>query len=167
IVLSGSCSAMTNTQVANYKAQASAWPVEVEKCVGAEEDIKAYVDSVAAWCEEHKDEALPPLVYATAAPEKLHQIQAQYGANAAATAIEHFFFLLSAKLKTLGVRKFVVAGGETSGQVTKALGVSGFYIGPTIAPGVPWVRALNEELSLALKSGNFGDEQFFFKAVEA
>ena len=91
----------------------------------------------------------------------------RYGANAAATAIEHFFFLLSAKLKTLGVRKFVVAGGETSGQVTKALGVSGFYIGPTIAPGVPWVRALNEELSLALKSGNFGDEQFFFKAVEA
>lgn len=167
IVLSGSCSAMTNTQVANYKTQASAWPVEVEKCVGSEEDIKAYVDSVAAWCEEHKDEALPPLVYATAAPEKLHQIQAQYGASAAAGAIEHFFFLLSAKLKTLGVRKFVVAGGETSGQVTKALGVSGFYIGPTIAPGVPWVRALNEELSLALKSGNFGDEQFFFKAVEA
>ena len=74
IVLSGSCSAMTNTQVANYKAQASAWPVEVEKCVGSEEDIKAYMDSVAAWCEEHKDEALPPLVYATAAPEKLHQI---------------------------------------------------------------------------------------------
>ena len=55
----------------------------------------------------------------------------------------------------------MVAGGETSGSVTQALAVTGFAIGPQIAPGVPWVRALNRPLSLALKSGNFGAESFF------
>ena len=76
-------------------------------------------------------------------------------------AIEHFFYTLTKLLKEQGFGKYVIAGGETSGQVTKALEVSGFYIGPSIAPGVPWVKAINEDLSLALKSGNFGEENFF------
>lgn len=63
--------------------------------------------------------------------------------------------------------RFIVAGGETAGAVSQALGVSGFYIGPSIAPGVPWVNALNKPLSLALKSGNFGTEAFFSHAQSA
>ena len=67
-------------------------------------------------------------------------------------------------LKEEGFKKYIIAGGETSGQVTKALKVKGFYIGPTIAPGVPWVKAVNENISLALKSGNFGEIDFFNQA---
>lgn len=163
VVLSGSCSAMTNRQVALYKQYASAWAVDIAECIG--EKRAQYASQVASWYEQHKDEPLPPLVYATADPEKLHQIQSQYGAAASAQAIELFFHDLSIQLFAAGVRKFVVAGGETSGQVTRALGVSGFYIGPAIAPGVPWVKALNADLSLALKSGNFGAEDFFIHAL--
>ena len=38
-----------------------------------------------------------------------------------------------------GMRRFVVAGGETSGAVTQALGITEVMIGQEICPGVPWV----------------------------
>ncbi len=165
IVLSGSCSAMTNAQVAQYKKDAPSLPVDIEACVISKEKTQTYAASVAKWASEQTDKK-PPIIYATANPEVLQKIQAQFGAKASSDAIESFFYAVSEELKKLGFKKFIVAGGETSGQVTKALGVKGFHIGPTIAPGVPWVKAINEDISLALKSGNFGEVDFFSKAQE-
>ena len=64
-----------------------------------------------------------------------------------------------------------MAGGETTGAVVKRLGVPGLRIGAEIDPGVPWTQALEhaagrDPLALALKSGNFGSEDFFLKAWE-
>ena len=65
-----------------------------------------------------------------------------------------------------GVRKLVVAGGETSGAVVGALGVRALRIGPQIDPGVPWTESLDAQpIALALKSGNFGSADFFAKAL--
>ncbi|WP_348260450.1 nucleotide-binding domain containing protein, partial [Salmonella enterica] len=44
------------------------------------------------------------------------------------------------------------------------LGITGFHIAPSTSPGVPWVNALHAPVSLAPKSGNFGDESFFTRA---
>ena len=68
-----------------------------------------------------------------------------------------------------GVRQLVVAGGETSGACVQALGITHMQIGPQIDPGVPWCHAASstaggEGLHLALKSGNFGTDDFFGKA---
>ena len=165
IVLSGSCSAMTNSQVARYREDAPAFAVDIEKCVISDEKTDAYAQEVCDWAVAHSAQKAP-LIYATANPEALARIQKEHGARASSLAIENFFFKLSAKLKLAGFKKYIVAGGETSGQVTKALAVKGFYIGPTIAPGVPWVKAINENISLALKSGNFGEINFFNQAQE-
>jgi uncharacterized protein YgbK (DUF1537 family) len=64
-----------------------------------------------------------------------------------------------------GVRRLVVAGGETSGAVVQALGVYRLRIGAAIDPGVPWTQAEGRPLLLALKSGNFGSIDFFSKAL--
>lgn len=88
----------------------------------------------------------------------------QYGAQKASQAVETLFSQLAARLAAEGVTRFIVAGGETSGVVTQSLGIKGFHIGPTISPGVPWVNALDKPVSLALKSGNFGDDAFFSRA---
>ena len=93
-------------------------------------------------------------------------VQEKYGVEASSRAVENFFAALAASLAKDGTERFIVAGGETSGIVTKALGVQGFYIGPAIAPGVPWVRSINNLVSLTLKSGNFGQEDFFVRAQE-
>lgn len=162
VVLSGSCSLMTNRQVARYRAVAPHFLVEVAACLHDHH----YVSQAFDWVTRHLDSRYAPMVYATAEAEKLEGIQAQYGAAIACEAVERFFGQLAHRLQQSGVQNFIVAGGETSGTVTRSLGVTGFHIGPQIAPGVPWVRSLDGALALALKSGNFGDQRFFEKAQD-
>ena len=70
-----------------------------------------------------------------------------------------------AALPDLGLQ-LIVAGGETSGAVVTKLGVDLLRIGREIDPGVPWTLASGgrREFALALKSGNFGSEEFFVNA---
>ena len=66
-----------------------------------------------------------------------------------------------------GIRKYVIAGGETSGAAMKALGFEGYHIGNSIAPGIPIMTPLDgPEYRLVLKSGNFGQRDFFFRAIQ-
>ena len=80
--------------------------------------------------------------------------------------VAHF---IASGLVRAGVRRLIVAGGETSGACVQALGIARLQIGPQIDPGVPWCHATaaaaaGAPLWLALKSGNFGGEDFFTRA---
>lgn len=163
VVLSGSCSIMTNQQVARYRQQAAARAIDVARCLN-DDDRAAYVTELTDWVQQQANGTLAPLLYATAEPETLQQVQQQYGMAAASQAVESLFAGVVEQLRQQGFNRFIVAGGETSGVVTQALGIGGFHIGPCISPGVPWVRAIDQPVSLALKSGNFGDENFFARA---
>ncbi|MCF7353166.1 3-oxo-tetronate kinase [Vibrio sp. CK2-1] len=166
IVISGSCSEMTNKQVAAYQQQAAAFKLNVGECINNSD----YIDQVEAWVVDKfdthaNDSKWFPLVYATVQPDELKQIQAHYGARAS-VAVEALFSQLIQRLKSHDLKVIISAGGETSGTVVKALGATSFDIGRSIAPGVPWVRSLEDQSALALKSGNFGNEHFFFIAQE-
>jgi uncharacterized protein YgbK (DUF1537 family) len=126
-----------------------------------------YVGELFAWVTSQPAGNFAPLVYATTDPANLNYIQKQFGADEASAAVERTFGKLASLLADEGFDTFIVAGGETSGIVVQSLGVTGFHIGPQIAPGVPWVRAVDRPISLALKSGNFGKERFFFDAQQA
>ncbi|MNC32626.1 hypothetical protein D3C75_809880 [compost metagenome] len=160
-VLSGSCSEMTNRQVARYRQHAPALALDVARCL----EEADYPAELAQWVLA-QPLAPAPLVYATTSPGELARIQESHGQQAASDAVEHCFARLAQLLQGAGVDGFIIAGGETSSRITQALGIKAFHIGPQIAPGVPWVRAIDAPLSLALKSGNFGDEDFFDKAQE-
>lgn len=69
-------------------------------------------------------------------------------------------------LEQLGVRRFIVAGGETSGAVAEALALRSGRIGPDISVGVPWIVDDDRGLAVAFKSGNFGGPSFFRDALE-
>ena len=166
VVLSGSCSVMTNQQVKAYKQKAPARLVEIEHCFASDEARENYVNEVCQWIEQHAGQALAPLLYATTEPETLKVVQTQWGAEKASHAIEALFAAVSRRLLAAGFNRFIVAGGETSGVVVQSLGIKAFYIGPTISPGVPWVKSVDHPISLALKSGNFGDVDFFSRAQE-
>ena len=161
VVISGSCSQMTNRQVSVYRQQAPSQEVEVTRCL---ENADAYAQALCDWVVAHSDQPLAPLLYATADVQQLQKIQQQYGAQRSSEAVEQLFAAVTRELKARGWQRFIVAGGETSGVVAQSLGVTAFHIGPTISPGVPWVRDIHQPLSLALKSGNFGDEAFFRRA---
>ena len=161
VVISGSCSQMTNLQVQAYRTRAPSLEVVVERCL---DDAEGYAQELCDWVVAHHQPSLAPLLFATADAQQLQAIQQQYGAARSSAAVEHLFAAVTRELKARGWQRFIVAGGETSGVVAQSLGVTAFHIGPTISPGVPWVRDIQQPLSLALKSGNFGDEQFFARA---
>ena len=163
IIISGSCSQMTNRQVNAYRQLAPSCEVEVTRCL---ENVQAYAGQLCDWVADNSDQPLAPLLYATADAQQLQAIQQKYGAQRSSAAVEELFALVTRELKARGWQRFIVAGGETSGVVAQSLEVTAFHIGPTISPGVPWVRDIHQPLSLALKSGNFGDEQFFRRAQE-
>ncbi len=113
----------------------------------------------------------PVLVYATAAPDAVRAVQAKLGVAQAGELVERTLAAVARGLVATGVRRLVVAGGETSGAVVQALGVERMAIGPQIDPGVPWTTVesaacAGETVHLALKSGNFGTTDFFAKAFE-
>lgn len=65
------------------------------------------------------------------------------------------------------MNRIIAAGVETSGAVTQILGYDAYLIGESIAPGVPIMVPLeNKNLRLVLKSGNFGQKDFFLRTVE-
>jgi len=124
-----------------------------------------HIEDIARWAAERVGES-PVLIYSTAEPEQVVAVQAQLGREAAGHLVEQAMGELALRLRQAGVRTFIVAGGETAGAVMAALRVRSLRIGPEIAPGVPWTVTEDEpRLCLALKSVNFGDDDFFEKSV--
>jgi 3-dehydrotetronate 4-kinase len=162
-VLSGSCSAATRAQVAAFAARRPAFRLEPLREPGPQ------AEEALDWATARLGDG-PVLVYATAAPEEVRAAQERLGTEAAARRVEEMMATVARGLVARGVRRLVVAGGETSGAVVQALGVRALRIGPQIDPGVPCTVTVGGDgppLALALKSGNFGGEDFFLKALEA
>ncbi|MEQ9329585.1 MAG: four-carbon acid sugar kinase family protein [Rhodospirillales bacterium] len=160
VILSGSCSTATQGQVADHARNHPALVIDPEQVLDGRQDA----ESVAGWLLERAGDM--PIAYSTAAPESVTAIQARFGRDAAANAVEELFAGVARRLEAGGVKRIIVAGGETSGAVTSALGVRSMEIGPEIAPGVPALRVEGKDLVLALKSGNFGGPGFFGKALD-
>ncbi|EJD6614492.1 four-carbon acid sugar kinase family protein [Providencia rettgeri] len=162
VILSGSCSVMTNKQVQAYQKVAPAKVLDVGECLANPE----YAKLLATWVQEQQGGGLAPLLYATQPPELLKKTQEKYGAAESSAAVENVFGEVVKLLQSQGYDTFIIAGGETSGKVVQSLGTEQLSIGSPIAPGVPWVQDLASGSWLALKSGNFGQENFFQFAQE-
>ncbi|GAB5517942.1 MAG: four-carbon acid sugar kinase family protein [Rhodothermales bacterium] len=162
-VLAGSCSATTRRQLA--QAEAYGWPIWTVESEAAMHRPDALIAKVLDWAKPRLGDT--PLVVASSAdPTVVEAAQAKYGRAEVGSRIESILARIAAALVEQGVRRLIVAGGETSGAVIHALGVDGLQVGPAIAPGVPWVRPARstQPLALALKSGNFGGDDFFAEA---
>ena len=160
MVLSGSCSQMTQQQVARYVEHNPSYQLHPETL--NEDTIRDCIQ----WIHSIDQEEIP-LVYATASPDEVKAAQSVLGVSEAGAIVERAMALIAREAFDIGVRRFVVAGGETSGAITQSLDVSEVIIGREICPGVPWVfSGSNQDLvGLALKSGNFGSPSFFGDAL--
>jgi uncharacterized protein YgbK (DUF1537 family) len=159
-VLAGSCSVATRGQVAEMKRDHEALGIDPLAIAAGRDQAQ----EALAWADTRLGEK-PVLIYSTAAPEQVSAAQERIGREQAGAMIERTLGRIAQGLIAKGVRRLVVAGGETSGAVVSALGVQGLFIGPEIDPGVPWTFSIGQPtLALALKSGNFGAPDFFTKA---
>lgn len=161
LILSGSCSEATLKQVEFVEHK-----IPVLKLHPA--DIFENADALDKLVEEAL-EALSQgdlLISSSSSPIELLHIQSKYGAAKAGELIESIFGTIAQNAVNAGISTIIVAGGETSGAVAKALSVKSLKIGPEIAPGVPWTQSLDKnKLMLAFKSGNFGEVSFFDDAL--
>jgi 3-dehydrotetronate 4-kinase len=165
-IVSGSCSATTNAQVADFIRRGGASFVVDAMQIASGEDVAA---QAIAWATPRLGEK-PLLFYATAEPATVAAVQEKVGVERAGTLVEDTLARIARALVELGVGQLLIAGGETSGACVQALGISQLRIGPQIAPGVPWCHAQTQTaqggLHLALKSGNFGAVNFFSEAFD-
>lgn len=161
VVLAGSASVATNGQVAAWlQAGRPAYRID-PLALAAGKPIVAEALAFA------RDAVQTVLIYATSAPDEVKAVQQQLGVERAGAMVEEALGEIASGLREAGVRRFVVAGGETSGAVVQALGVQLLQIGAQIDPGVPaTISSTAEPLALALKSGNFGGRDFFAKALK-
>ncbi len=161
IVLSGSCSAMTRAQVAAFSNQAECYKLDpLDLANNGDQPVREWLHNIP------KD--VVPLIYATAEPDAVRKVQEKLGTEKAGEIVENALARLAVDARNQGRHRFVVAGGETSGAVTKALEIEQLTVGAEIVPGVPWTFSKSNgiNIALALKSGNFGTESFFSDALE-
>ncbi|MEX1108721.1 MAG: 3-oxo-tetronate kinase [Dongiaceae bacterium] len=161
-IMAGSSSAATLAQVAAARVRWPAWQLDPLALAGG----SAHVDEASAWAIRHMTSS-PVLISASAAPDILSGIRARLGRERAGALVEQAFARIAERLVAAGLRRLIVAGGETSGAVVGGLGIRTLEIGSAIAPGVPWTLSRGKPaIALALKSGNFGGPQFFIEALE-
>lgn len=161
-VLVGSCSRATLAQIERHAASHPVLAMDVDKVMDGSLTAADLVGFVQA------NHGKAPLVYSSSRPEQVAALQEKYGRETVAHKLDGVFAQAAKQLYDAGVRRIVVGGGETSGAVVSALGLTSFRIGPEIDPGVPvLVTEDGSKLGMALKSGNFGAVDFFAKALGA
>ena len=159
VVLAGSCSARTLEQVRYHERKHPSLALDASAIIDGRTRPSHAVEFVLA----HPG---LPLVYSTADASSVTAMQRQHGASEVAGAVERFFAAAAVALVAQGMKRIVIAGGETSGAVVSALGLRSLEIGPEIDPGVPALfNRDGQGLGLALKSGNFGRVEFFERAA--
>lgn len=161
LILAGSCSAMTNAQTQYFLSQGG-------RTVRLEDGLllSGAQTPQTVWAQAKRQSTDTPLIYAYETPEGLLGKRNPQG-KVLSALIETVISKISVLASADGVKRLIVAGGETSGAVTKALGFTAFQIGESIAPGVPILIPLDRpDIRLVLKSGNFGQEDFFLRALK-
>jgi len=162
--LAGSCSQATLQQIASAEKAMAVLHLDPEQIVAGKDEARRAV----AWARERLGSG-PILIASSSTPDQVSALQARHGRDAAGHAIEQAMADIAEGLVAAGVRRLVVAGGETSGAVVDRLGIPGFLVGAEIAAGVPVLRAVGAkdgDMLLALKSGNFGGPEFFSDALK-
>jgi len=161
--LAGSCSQATLGQIASAEKVMPVLHLDPERTVAGPDEARRAL----AWARDRLKDG-PVLIASSTTPDQVAALQARHGRDAAGHAIEQAMADIAEGLVQAGVRRLVVAGGETSGAVVDRLKIPGFLVGDEIAAGVPVLRAVGAEagdMLLALKSGNFGGRDFFSDAL--
>ena len=165
-VVAGSCSRATLGQIGYARDVVPT--LELDPL--ATPDAKALTAQALAWMQGKLNAERPIVIAASQQPDKVAALQAKLGRDAAGALVEEVMANVADALVAAGVGRLVVAGGETSGAVVQRLGITALRIGPEIDPGVPWTyaetrgSAAPRSIHLALKSGNFGQRDFFVGA---
>lgn len=161
VILCGSCSTQTRIQIQYFKKNGGTlFPVSASQLSAQEMDVEKAGEFIL-------NAKVPVLLYSDAVEKDMSVLRTKQGFESDAKIMEEFMSELARFCLEKQFDRIVVAGGETSGAVLKRLGFEQFTVGQSIAPGVPaLIPHPSLDLCLILKSGNFGQDDFFIRALE-
>ncbi|SKA36130.1 Uncharacterized conserved protein YgbK, DUF1537 family [Enhydrobacter aerosaccus] len=163
VVLAGSCAERTLEQLADF-----------EKCrpvlrmnLLAVDDVESAVGSALDWARPRL-EAGPVAISTSESPEVVKLVQERHGRKGAAELAETILGRLALSLRDAGVRRFVVAGGETSGAIVDHLDIRSLRVGPYGGPGIGTAATDGADpIALCLKSGKLGPVDLFMTTLKS
>lgn len=161
LLLAGSCSVATREQIETYRAAGGV-------CLKLDpmDQLDGTSSAEKLWRQAEKSLGESVLIYSSDTPENVRKIQS-YGQEKTAKLLENAFAQIACLAVRDGIKRIIVAGGETGGAVTRQLKFDAYEIGQSIAPGVPvMIPATDPSVRLVLKSGNFGQPDFFQRALD-
>lgn len=172
--VSGSCSPVTARQIAQAEADGFAiLRLDLARALGpqAQAELLRVLDAAGAAL----DQGTSPLIYTARGPDD-PAVQA-FDATAASAGLsraqagQRTGELLAATMHALlkrvpALRRIAVAGGDSSGEVAAALGITALTVAAGLAPGAPLCRAWSTDarrdgLEIVLKGGQMGGADFF------
>lgn len=161
LILAGSCSQATLGQIKHYISNGGkAIKMNPQELLDGKQTVETLWSELKAFAGE------TVLIYSSDEAQAIREIQAE-GLEKVSTLLEGTTAELAERAAAEGFTRIIVAGGETSGAVTKKLGFEAYQIGESVAPGVPVMTPINRrDIRLVLKSGNFGQEDFFARALK-
>ncbi|MCB8883776.1 four-carbon acid sugar kinase family protein [Acidisoma cellulosilytica] len=158
-VLAGSCADRTREQIDAFAQNHPMLTLDLK----ADED--ATIAAALSWAHRIGP-SVPICIASSSGPEAVAEVQARFGVIAAGRRAERLLGKIAIGLVDLGVRRFLVAGGETSGAVIQALGISQLRVAPYAGLGVGRCMADHpSRLSFCLKSGKLGDIDMFARVL--
>ena len=168
-VLSGSASLETQQQVKHAKQSLPSYKFDA---AALRDDFDAEIARIEDWAVQRwaEDPQRPVLVFSVEDPSDIDVSAAVDGAVSTAQLTEQALGACARALSSRGMTGLIVAGGESSGAVTQALGVRSFEVGVPLTPGVAWAAGANsrgETMNLLLKSGSLGSPDIFTSAWSA
>ena len=162
VFIAGSCAGATLRQVDYFEQRHPVFRIDLLEAA----DDPDYANKILRWAEQRIDKE-PVAVASSATVEELKRTQGALGRSGAAKLADRVFGEVALGLHELGVRKFVVAGGETSGQVINSLGITQVSVASFDELGGGYChKAGNDPVSFVLKAGALGKDDFFFTALE-
>lgn len=154
ILFSGSLSNQTQKQIKNF-IDNNGYAIEVKAKYINEEYIKKIKNIILNSNEN--------ILFFSTRDENISTEELKINAN----KLEEFFSKIAVFAYENDIKKIVVAGGETSGAIIKSLPFEFYKSTALVDSGVPVLRPLeNTKFQIILKSGNFGQEDFFNRSIE-
>lgn len=161
IIFAGSCSKATLSQISSFISSGGvSIKMDPQELLSGDNEIETIWENIL---RNNYDELL---IYSSEGPNKILENQKIFGKNKVSEKLEQSMAEIAQRAVNIGYKRIIVGGGETSGSITKKLGFDSYYIGEDIAPGVPIMVPIQDpSIRLILKSGNFGQDDFFIRAL--
>lgn len=161
LIISGSCSKSSLRQVDEFiNNGGKAFKIDAIRLLYEKQTVGDLWNFMA----ENSDETV--LIYSSDTEDNVKYNQ-RHGAKEISESLKNAMAELVETAVMNGYRRIVISGSESARAITDKLGYNAYNVGESVTRGVPVIIPLkNRDISIVIKSGDFGEPDFLERAVK-